>query len=134
VYLVDTSVWIDFLNGKSTPAVKLLHQLLANEVGVGLTSLIYQEILQGTDSDARLKRFSDYFSTQTFYHLIHPVDSYLKAAKIYFNCRRSSITIRSTIDCVIAQIALENDLYLLHCDRDFRLMGTVIPELKVVEG
>jgi predicted nucleic acid-binding protein len=46
-------------------------------------------------------------------------------------CRRKGMTIRSTIDCLIAQIAIEHDLELLHSDRDFENMVSVIPELKI---
>jgi len=49
----------------------------------------------------------------------HEKNSYSQAAHIYFTCRRHGITIRSTIDCIIAQLAIEHDLILLHSDRDF---------------
>jgi len=64
--------------------------------------------------------------TQRFYHLNDPVDSFAKAARIYFNCQKQGITIRSTIDCLIAQTALEHDLFLLHNDNDFTVMTAVI--------
>ncbi len=51
---------------------------------------------------------------------------YARAASIYFTCRRKGITVRSTIDCLIAQIALEHDLFLIHNDSDFDAMAPVI--------
>ena len=57
--------------------------------------------------------------------------SHREAAHIYFSCRRKGITIRSTIDCLIAQISIEHDLILLHNDKDFTHMAAVIPQLKL---
>ena len=72
---------------------------------------------------------SDYeydVSGQQLFHPKDPVESYAQAARIYFACCRKGITVRSTIDCLIAQIALEHDLFLLHNDSDFIAMATVI--------
>ncbi|RLA59144.1 MAG: hypothetical protein DRR04_09255, partial [Gammaproteobacteria bacterium] len=52
-----------------------------------------------------------------------------KAARIYYDCRRTGITVRSSVDCLIAQCALENELVLLHQDRDYINMQSHIPEL-----
>src|SRR6184192_1143509 len=104
--LVDTSVWIDFLKGASNKAVERLKNFLSANSPVGITSMIYQEILQGADSEQRLTQFEDYFGSQHFYHPRDPIKSYGEAAQIYFHCRRQGVTIRSTVDCLIAQIAI----------------------------
>jgi predicted nucleic acid-binding protein len=57
--------------------------------------------------------------------------SYESAARLYFLCRKKGITIRSTIDFLIAQTAIENNLVLMHNDEDFNTMAKVIKELKV---
>jgi hypothetical protein len=59
--------------------------------------------------------------------LREPIDSFAEAAKIYLGCRKQGITIRSTIDCLIAQTALENDLFLLHDDKDFDAIAKIVP-------
>lgn len=107
--LVDTSVWIDFLKGQSNEAVVWLKRLLSAGLPVGITSLIYQEILQGADSESRFAQFKDYFGSQRFYHPRDPVESHAQAAQLYVRCRRQGVTIRSTVDCLIAQIAIEHD-------------------------
>ena len=71
--------------------------------------------------------FNKYLSSQQFYHLKDPVSFFAEAARIYLECRKKGITIRSTIDCLIAQTALEHDLFLLHNDTDFDNMAGVIP-------
>jgi predicted nucleic acid-binding protein len=131
VFLVDTSVWVDYLRGTSTQAVEKFQRILDETRPFGITSLIYQELLQGTDSDASFARLDTYLRTQRFYHSQDPLTTYTEAARIYFRCRRKGITIRSTIDCLVAQIAIENDLLLLHSDRDFDDIAVVVSELQI---
>ncbi|MCK4710720.1 MAG: PIN domain-containing protein [Gammaproteobacteria bacterium] len=127
MYLVDTSVWIDYINGTETKHVQFLDQLLSNPLAVGLSELIYMEILQGAKNQKAFDKFMLYFSGQKFYQLLHQENSYQDAAQIFFNCRRQGITIRSTVDCLIAQCTIENELILLHNDRDFLQMANVVP-------
>ncbi len=129
--LVDTSVWIDYFRGIANEPVLKLDQALLDQSRVGLTATIFQEILQGTDSEATFARFERRLLTHPFVHPLHPVDSYSSAARLYTRCRRAGFTVRSTIDCLIAQIAIEHGLDLLHNDSDFENMARVIPELKI---
>lgn len=131
MYLVDTSVWIDFIRGKPGPAVDPLRSLVQSGQTVGICAVIYQEILQGAESEQRFAAFRDFFNDVQFYHPKHLTQSYAQAAYLFFSCRRQGLTIRSTIDCLIAQIAIEHDLILLHSDKDFTRMATVIPQLKL---
>ena len=68
----------------------------------------------------------DYLSSQRLFHLRDPVKSYSDATHIYFSCRKKGVTVRSTIDCLIAQTALEQNPRLLHNDRDFDAMAPII--------
>lgn len=78
---------------------------------------------------AKFGYLAEYLRSQTFYHPRDPVDSYREAALIYFRCRRAGITVRSAVDCLIARVAIEHELALLHDDSDFDNMVRVIPEL-----
>ena len=129
--LVDTSVWIDYLRGTMTEAVTQFSRLLEERQPFGITSVIYQEILQGADSDVSFARLDTYLRTQLFFHPLDPLASYAEAARLYNRCRRVGITIRSTIDCLIAQTAIEHGLVLLHSDRDFDSLAKVAPELSL---
>jgi|CXWL01.1.fsa_nt_gi predicted nucleic acid-binding protein len=131
MYLIDTSVWIDFIRGNKTSAVEQLRLILQTEQTTGISSVIYQEILQGSESEQRFNHFRDYFNELVFYHPKHPTDSYAQAAHLYFACRQKGITIRSTIDCLIAQTAIEHDLILLHSDKDFTRLAEAVPGLKL---
>jgi predicted nucleic acid-binding protein len=125
--LVDTSVLIHFFKGIDSKSSQKFRTILQREIPFGINSLIFQEVLQGAGSEKEYLTLKKYLETQRFYHLKEPIDSFAKAAKIYLDCRKKGITIRSTIDCLIAQTALENDLLLLHEDNDFDLMAKVIP-------
>lgn len=130
MYLVDTSVWIDYIKGRDTAAVHFLDKLLLNPLAVGLCDVIYMEILQGSRDQASFDRLRRYFSTQHFYRFTDPELSHAAAAQLYFDCRRQGITVRSTIDCLIVRCTLEHGLTLLHHDRDFNNIATVLPDLQ----
>ena len=130
MYLVDTSVWVDYIKGTDTSAVEFLDTLLLTPMAVGITDLIYMEILQGAKSKTGFEKLQRYFSTQQFYRFKEPQFSYEAAALLFFNCRRQGITVRSSIDCLIAQCALENELVLLHHDKDFKRLEKIVPQLR----
>ena len=96
---------------------------------MGLTGVIYQEVLQGVYTKGEFERVSEYLGSQTFYHPLDPVESYAEAARMFFDCRRAGITIRSSIDCLIARVAIEHGLMLLHDDRDFEKVAENPPDL-----
>lgn len=132
MYLVDTSVWIDYLHENDTAAVSAFEKILDQDIAFGITGLIYQEVLQGANSIQDFEMLENYLGTQRFFHARDPVQTYREAAMMYFRCRKKSITIRSTNDCLIARIAIEHDLLLLHSDQDFTHMAEAIPELTLV--
>ncbi len=134
MFLIDTSAWIDYLRKRRTQPALWLEEILERGYPFGITSVIYQEILQGADSEASFERLDEYLSTQVFYQPRDAVDSYAEAARLYFRCRRVGITLRSTIDCLIAQVAIEHDLLLVHGDRDFDFLASVVPELRLYSG
>jgi len=124
--LVDSSVWIDFFKGSNTDPVQILERLLQEEEDLSLADYILTEVLQGFKKDTDFERARKYFLLFPIYSLSSP-DSYIQAARIYRRCRQRGITIRNTMDCLIAQTALENDLVLLHDDSDFDRLAEVIP-------
>lgn len=132
MYLIDTSIWVAYLRQEESVGVSYLKNILEKRRLFGISSSIYQEILQGASSAKDLLRLTEYFSTQHFYHPLDSIKSYEGAAQLYFACRKQGITIRSTIDCLIAQIAIEHDLLLLHNDKDFEGIAKVVPRLNLV--
>lgn len=116
--LVDSSVWIDYFNGTETLATKKLDNLLGVQP-VCIGDLILAEVLQGFRSD------SDYQTAKTLLcslpvHAMLGVTLSLKSAENFRNLRKQGITIRKTIDTIIATYCIENELPLLHSDKDFQ--------------
>jgi predicted nucleic acid-binding protein len=131
MYLVDTSVWVDYLRGEATPQIRALKELLSGEEIVGIAPIILQEILQGADSAERFETWRKLFSELFCYVPKDPVESHVAAARLYQDCRKAGKTPRSSNDCLIAQIAIENGLTLLHDDRDFNAIASVIDQLRL---
>ena len=124
--LVDTSVIIGYFKGAKGEPYTLFDELLDGSMPFGIELHIYQEVLQGT------KTAKEFLNTLLFYELRDGKRSYENAAHLYGRCRRAGITIRTTIDLLIAQTALDNNLFLLHDDRDFTQMAKVVKELKCI--
>ncbi len=124
--LVDTSVLIDLFKGNDNEAIRDFREVIQQQVPFGISSVIYQEVLQGARTKKEYAILNEYLSTQRFFHPKDQLSSYADAANIYFSCRKKGVTIRSTIDCLIAQIALEHELFVLHNDKDFTAMAPVI--------
>jgi predicted nucleic acid-binding protein len=78
MYLVDTSVWIDYINGLEVEHVAFLDKLLLKHLTVGLNNLIYMEILQGSKNQKAFDQFKRYFSGQKFYQLQHILGKWQK--------------------------------------------------------
>jgi len=128
--LVDTSVLIDFFRDRVGDHVEKFDFLLARGMGFGITFFTYQELLQGSKSQADFARLKTYLDSQIFYELKRGRASYADAAYLYHRARQKGYTIRSTIDSLIAQVSIENNLLLLHNDRDFDVLSKIEPRLK----
>ena len=131
MYLVDTSVWVDYLRGKATPPVLALRNLLSGEDVVGIAPVILQEVLQGADSIERFESWNKTFSELLCYLPADPIGLHIAAARLYLECRKSGKTPRSSNDCLVAQIAIENGLVLIHSDKDFDAIANVSEDLRL---
>ena len=122
--LIDTSVWIEvFKDKKGTESARIQTWLDNREVV--LTRFNQLELLQGCRDDKEWLLLSSYLECQTYIEV--NIQTWQAAARIYFDLRRRGLTVRSPIDCCIAQIALENHLLLLHNDNDFSVISKVRP-------
>ncbi|WP_309386692.1 type II toxin-antitoxin system VapC family toxin [Cerasicoccus frondis] len=123
--IVDTTVWIHFLQGRETGEVAKLEALLADEVDVFITGLIIQEILTGIKAK---KDRAKVIKELSHFILINPtLETHIQAAEIFDACRKKGLTIRSIIDCLIAALALEYDLAVLEKGRDYSFIAEVFP-------
>ena len=115
--VVDSSVWIDYFNGKVTKQTNLLDSLLGSELIV-IGDIILTEVLQGFQEDRDFKKAKELLDTLIFREMLGK-DLAIKSAKNYRRLRKKGVTVRKTIDVIIATFCIENNLPLLHSDRDF---------------
>jgi predicted nucleic acid-binding protein len=115
--LIDTTVWIDFFAAKSTPEVAELERLVNEGEDICLCGIILTEVLQGIREEEAYRRTLSRFDSFLFLPMNR--QTFVRAAEMYRMLRRKGITIRKPVDCMIAAVAIEHDLLLLHRDRDF---------------
>lgn len=119
--IVDTSVWIDFFQGRNTVQVKTLTEYIENDYPIYLCPTIIQEILQGIVYDQKFNKIKDYILA---FNILNDdaIQLAISAAGLYRTLRKKGITIRKSNDCLIAQYALNYSLKILHNDRDFDMI------------
>ena len=115
--MVDTSVWIDYLNGLINPHTDILDAALIDGT-VAIGDLIFLEILQGIGDDKEYQKTKKTLSTLDQYSMLS-LEMVEKCANNYRVLRKKGITIRKTNDVIIATHCIENRLPLLFLDRDF---------------
>jgi predicted nucleic acid-binding protein len=115
--LVDTTVWIDFFGGRAAPQVNVLQDLIESDEDLCLCGVILTEVLQGIRADSDFRKTKDLFEALVFLPMRE--STFLGAAELYRSLRGKGVTIRSPIDCMIAAVAMESNVLLLHNDRDF---------------
>lgn len=122
--LVDTSVWIDVLRDRTGRRSATLEAALEGEESV-LSRFHQLELLQGARDEREWNLLRGYLDVQQY--LECSPTSWADAGRIFFDLRRRGKTVRSPIDCCIAQLAIENDVLLLQRDRDFEVIAECTP-------
>ncbi len=119
--LVDTSAWVDFLNGYPSAEADAVADLVSGEDELCTCGTVVSEIFQGLHRDKRRDELERLFRKLLF---LEPsgFDLYLRAAEIYRVLRQRGNTVRSTIDCLVAALAEENGCYILAKDRDMEVI------------
>jgi len=117
VILVDSSVWIDYFNGRVCAETDRLDDLLGTELLL-TGDLILIEVLQGFRSDRHFRRAQEFLGRLAYIDLVGR-DVALAAAANYRRLRRAGVTVRKTIDVAIATRCIRDSHRLLYTDRDF---------------
>lgn len=128
--VVDTSVWIDLLNARRSGKTELLARTLDEGELIVLPGLVLTEVLQGLQSEADAARVAELLTAFQIPPELDEAD-YVEAAALNRACRARGTTLRSTIDCLIAQTCLRLDLPILAQDRDYEAIAQVAP-LRIV--
>jgi predicted nucleic acid-binding protein len=115
--VADTSVWIDYLKGIKAPHTDILdHELLNNRIITG--DIIIIEFLQGFKDEKDYNQAKEIMNALEYYDFVGK-EIALKAAQNFRKLRKKGITVRKTIDVIIATFCIENDFSLIHNDKDF---------------
>jgi predicted nucleic acid-binding protein len=128
---VDSSVWIDYFNGKPSWQTDFLDKKLSNEP-LAIGDLILVEVLQGFRSDTDYNIAKSFLGTLVF-HQMGGYEIAIQSSLIYRTLRKKGITVRKTIDIIIATYCIYKDLTLLHDDRDFNPIAANFP-LKTISS
>ena len=115
--LVDSSVWIDYFNGKVNAQTDFLHKSLGTEI-ICTGDLIMTEVLQGFTSDKSFSEALDIFEDLHFFHFGGKELAVETAVHFRF-LRKKGVSVRKTIDSVIATFCIKNEIELLHNGKDF---------------
>jgi predicted nucleic acid-binding protein len=124
VIVVDTTVWIDFLEARRTAYDSHLTELLEADAPIALVDIVYCEILQGI-------RDEEIYERTRLSLLAHPIlrprglETFEAAANLCRTARRRGFTVRRSVDCLIAATCLEAGAEIYHNDRDFDALARV---------
>ena len=123
--LVDSTVWIDLLNGRQTEQTQKLKQSLRNEDEICYCGFVFAEVLQGVRDEKEL-----FVVKQQFENLIYLEDdrsTFELGATIYRELRRKGITIRNSVDCLISAVVIQHGVNFLENDRDYKFIDRHYP-------
>jgi predicted nucleic acid-binding protein len=121
VVVVDTSVWVDYLNGVDSRGADRLDRLLGERILL-IGDLILAELLRGFRSDAEARQALELFEPLEFVEMAGR-DVAIESARNYRRLRNKGATVRKTMDMLIGTYCLMNGHELLHDDRDFDVMA-----------
>jgi hypothetical protein len=131
VILVDSTVWIDLLRNRSSQKVVRLRKLV--DLGEAAAApVVVQEVLQGAVDRSAFIKLQRYFTGIPLVGTSRVVELHVAAADLYARARWRAVIPRSPHDCLIAVIAIEADIPLLHDDRDFELLAGIEPKLRLL--
>jgi len=122
--LIDTSLWVPIYRDPSGAVARHVQNAIGTEEIV-FCQFIRAELLQGCRDDRDWVRTLEYLDGQNYLEM--SLGGWTEAARIYFDLRQRGLTVRGTLDCCIAVVALEHDLTLLHNDQDYERIATVRP-------
>ena len=120
--LVDSSAWIEFLRGTGSPVQLRLRAALQEGAALACTDVVLMELLAGARDAADRDRLRRLLYSVEFLAVEGPGD-YESAAELYRLCRRGGETPRQLADCLIAAVAIRNDIELLCADADFEAIA-----------
>jgi len=131
--LIDTSIWIDFLIDSNSSSAKTIESIIESREDICICGVVLTEILQGIRNDKEYIKTKSTLSKLIFLPMTQ--ETFISSANIFRTCRSHGITVRNSVDCMIAATCIQYDALLLHNDKDFDLIASQsdlqIYELKI---
>lgn len=124
--LFDTSIWVDFIRGITTPKSELLWSYLEEDSDVFINPTVYQEVLQGCKQKSQFDKLNDLLNALNLLE-INGYEAAYNSAQIYQNLRSKGITIRKPNNCLIAYYAIYFNCEVVQNDTDFDLIAKEYP-------
>lgn len=122
MFLIDTSVWISVFRDRTGETRQSLEAII-NDRPILLSRFTQMELLQGCRDEREWRLLETYLQDQDYIEAT--ADTWVAAARIYYDLQRQGLTVRSSIDCCIAQLAIAHHLILIHNDHDFETIARV---------
>ncbi|WP_086829020.1 PIN domain nuclease [Allokutzneria sp. NRRL B-24872] len=126
--LIDSSVWIDWFRGQESLATATVTRLVQQPEVLATTQPVVMELRFGAAPAALTK--IEHVMNSLVQLDVDPAIDFHQAADLYRAVRRSGHTVRSAVDCLIASVALRNDVVLMHKDADYERIAAVAPNLR----
>ena len=120
--LVDTSAWVEYLRGTGSTVHEEVRRLIAADAALALNEVIVMEILagaRGARHERELQRFAYRFALLP----VGGLAAHEEAARLYRTCRTKGETVRKLTDCLIAAVAIREDVPVLHHDGDYDILS-----------
>lgn len=122
--LVDSSAWIEFLRATGSPTHVAVRETLGDGQ-LAVTEPVIMEVLAGARDDDHAAQLESLLGRARLVPTL--AADYLDAARVYRRCRQQGETVRRTVDCLIAAVAIRSGATLLHHDRDFDVISRHSP-------
>lgn len=124
--LADSSAWIDYLRGADSEInvrVRAHHELLGE---LAITEIVAMELLAGVRNSREQEHVTHIIDTVQLLPT-RSMEDHEQAAALFRTCRRQGATVRKLVDCLIAAVAIRNDVPVLHADADFDVLARYTP-------
>lgn len=124
--VADTSAWVEYLRATESPVHRTLRRIISDDEDLRLTEVVIMELLAGARSPRHERELRLRLAPFPVLAL-RGTDSYDAAAGTWRACRRAGRTLRTLLDCLVAQAAMEAGAAVLHDDRDFEAIAEHVP-------
>ena len=123
--LIDSTIWVDFLNARQTEQTQKFKQSIQNHDAICYCGFVLMEVLQGVKDEKEFVSVKRQFENSIY--LADDRSTFELGAAIYRELRRKGITIRNSVDCLISAVVIQHGVHFLENDRDYKFIDQHYP-------